>query len=152
LLDFVNIAKDFGSGTGLDFVLIGPVPVGPLPPMIRAAGYASSSIEAISACDLILSLSHFAESFGRTVAEAMAGGRPVIAYDHGHPSTLLKNGGGRLVPRFDWRSVAQQIRKIASDKELYKRLSEEGRTAARPLAEPWPQSLTEQIFGLTNSG
>lgn len=152
LLDFVNIAQALRSERGLDFVLIGPMPPIPLPKPIRAAGHVQTPAKAISECDLVLSLSHFAESFGRTVAEAMAAGRPVIAYDHGHPSTLLGNGGGILVPRGAWRSVARQIKRIAGDSALFERLAVEGRAAARPFAEPWPLSLTEQVFGLGNSG
>ncbi|UWR28354.1 glycosyltransferase (plasmid) [Sulfitobacter sp. S223] len=39
--------------------------------------------------DIVLSLSHVAESFGRTVLEAMAAGRPVICYDRGTPPELV---------------------------------------------------------------
>ena len=125
---------------------------GKLQSNVHAIGFAETPAKAISHCDIVLSLSHFAESFGRTIAEAMAAGRPVIAYDHGHPSELLKNGGGVLVPRFDWKSAARQIRRIARNKALYERLAVEGRSAARPLAEHWPISLIEQIFGLGNPG
>lgn len=152
LLDFLRIAQALGAETGLKFVLVGPLPQLPLPPNVHAVGFAETPAKAIAHCDIVLSLSHFAESFGRTIAEAMAAGRPVIAYDHGHPSELLKNGGGILVPRFDWRSAARQIRRIARDRALYERLSVEGRAAARPLAEPWPISLVERIFGLGNPG
>ncbi len=152
LLDFLRIARELRTETGLKFVLVGPLPQLPLPPRVRTTGFAETPTKAISHCDIVLSLSHFAESFGRSIAEAMAAGRPVIAYDHGHPSELLKSGGGILVPRFDWKSAARQIRRIARDRALYERLSVEGRAAARPLAEPWPLSLVEQIFGLGNSG
>jgi glycosyltransferase involved in cell wall biosynthesis len=152
LLDFVRIAQALRSEKSLDFVLVGPMPQSHLPKAIRAAGYVQTPVKAISQCDLVLSLSHFAESFGRTVAEAMAAGRPVIAYDHGHPSALLGNGGGILVPRGDWRSVARQIKRVAGNAALYERLAVEGRAAARPLAEPWPPALAEQVFGLGNSG
>ena len=152
LLDFLRIAQELGTETGLKFVLVGPSPQLPLPPNVHAIGFAETPAKAISHCDIVLSLSHFAESFGRTIAEAMAAGRPVIAYDHGHPSELLKNGGGVLVPRFDWKSAARQIRRIARNKALYERLAVEGRSAARPLAEHWPISLIEQIFGLGNPG
>lgn len=152
LLDFFRIAQELGAEAGLKFVLVGPLPELPVPPNVRAIGFAETPAKAISHCDIVLSLSHFAESFGRTIAEAMATGRPVIAYDHGHPSELLKNGGGILVPRFDWKSAARQIRRIARNRALYERLSVEGRAAARPLAEPWPKSLVAQIFGLGNPG
>lgn len=151
-LDFLRIAQELETETGLSFVLVGPLPQLPVPQNVNAIGFSESPAKAISHCDIVLSLSHFAESFGRTVAEAMAAGRPVIAYDCGHPSELLKNGGGILVPRFDWKSAARQIRRIARNRALYERLSVEGRAAARPLAEPWPISIVEQIFGLRNPG
>lgn len=44
----------------------------------------------IMACsDLVLSLSKKPESFGRTIIEAIALGKPVLAYDHGGASEIL---------------------------------------------------------------
>ncbi len=40
--------------------------------------------------DIVLSLSHKPESFGRTIVEAIALGKPVVAYDHGGAREILE--------------------------------------------------------------
>jgi glycosyltransferase involved in cell wall biosynthesis len=45
--------------------------------------------EIYSQCDAVVSLSHTPESFGRTVAESLAIGTPVIGYDHGGVAEIL---------------------------------------------------------------
>jgi Glycosyltransferase len=53
------------------------------PKNIKFLGYRKTSREVMAEANVVLNLSHFAESFGRTVAEAMAARRPVIAYNWG---------------------------------------------------------------------
>lgn len=45
--------------------------------------------EIMTCSDLVLSLSRKPESFGRTIIEAIALGKPVLAYDHGGASEIL---------------------------------------------------------------
>lgn len=45
----------------------------------------------MTSSDLVLSLSKKPESFGRTIIEAIALGKPVFAYDHGGASEILSN-------------------------------------------------------------
>jgi glycosyltransferase involved in cell wall biosynthesis len=65
--------------------------------------------QAYAASDLVLQLSRKPESFGRTVLEALAVGRPVLGWDHGGVGELLRElqPGGR-VPPFDARALAQR--------------------------------------------
>ncbi|MDX1572348.1 MAG: glycosyltransferase, partial [Xanthomonadales bacterium] len=66
--------------------------------------------------DVVLSLSTKAESFGRTVAEALALGRPVIGYDHGGVGEILARlyPQGR-VPVGDGRILVERIRSFLAD-------------------------------------
>jgi len=82
------------AGARAEFRLIGPSTreleaLKPWPENVQHVGYLNSPREAMEAVDIVLSLSHFAESFGRTVLEAMAAGRPVICYKRGTPPSLL---------------------------------------------------------------
>jgi glycosyltransferase involved in cell wall biosynthesis len=49
---------------------------GSLPENIVFSGYAPSPSEALARANMVLNLSNFEETFGRTVLEAMAAGRP----------------------------------------------------------------------------
>ena len=62
--------------------------------------------------DLVLSCSTKPEAFGRTVLEAQAMGRPVIAFDHGGSIELIKdNQNGTLCKISDINDLANKIEK-----------------------------------------
>lgn len=91
--DMVALAQA-AQGLPLRFVLIGPAHpdldgLGRLPANLTHAGYAAGAVAAMAQADIVLCLSHFAESYGRSVAEAMAAARPVITYRRGTPPRLL---------------------------------------------------------------
>ncbi|WP_037952988.1 glycosyltransferase family 4 protein, partial [Sulfitobacter donghicola] len=96
IADFIKIAHEVKqSGRPIRFLLIGPPTrdlhlLRPWPDNIEFRGYSASPVEAIAQADIVLSLSHFTESFGRTVMEAMAAARAVITYDRGTPAVLVK--------------------------------------------------------------
>ncbi|MEP3656158.1 MAG: glycosyltransferase [Litorimonas sp.] len=46
-------------------------------------GYVQDPKDAVRKLDVVVNLSLFAESFGRTAVEAMSAGRPIIGYNHG---------------------------------------------------------------------
>jgi glycosyltransferase involved in cell wall biosynthesis len=57
-----------------------------------------------------MSLSHVAESFGRTVLEALSAGRPVICYARGTPPDLVgDSGAGAVVPAGDTAAAARAL-------------------------------------------
>lgn len=62
---------------------------------ISFTGHRQDIRELFAVSCIVLSLSHEPEAFGRTVAEALHMGRPVIGYDHGGVGEIL----GRLFPR-----------------------------------------------------
>jgi glycosyltransferase involved in cell wall biosynthesis len=117
LTDFIKIAKAAGTmDLPLQFVLIGPTNehtdaiADALPANITLAGYACSPDVALAQLDILLNLSHFQESFGRTVAEAMLAGKAVIAYRWGALPELIQNGvTGFLVHLGDIDGVVQRL-------------------------------------------
>ena len=76
---------------------------------------------ALAQLDIVVNLSRFQESFGRTVLEAMAAARPVVAYDWGALGELVvaaENGDattGILVPFGDSLMAAQQVAMLVND-------------------------------------
>ena len=139
--DMVALARAFAAmGGRADFVLIGPATadlaaLGPLPPNLRHAGYAPSPVAALAQVDVVVSLSHFAESFGRTLLEAMTAGRPVIAYDRGAPPGLIGTGGaGLVVPPDDPAAVAAALGRLLSDPAALQAAAQAARARAALIA------------------
>jgi UDP-glucose:tetrahydrobiopterin glucosyltransferase len=53
------------------------------------------------------------EAFGNTCIEALAGGTPVIAFNHGGPSELIEDGvSGFLTPSGDVGAMADAVRRL----------------------------------------
>lgn len=132
------------AGAPVEVALIGPwTPelneYAPLPSNMSAPGYAERPADALVQVDVVLSLSHFAESFGRTVLEAMAAGRPVICYDRGMPVRLVRGrggdltAGGRVVPADDPAAVAEVLIWMSSHPRQLRRMSRMARLRARWL-------------------
>lgn len=118
--DFFDIAAKCQADSGLTFHIYGPR-TSELEWCLKQyalsnlndEGYVSNPMKAIEHVDIVLSLSHFNESFGRTVAEAQAAGRVAIAYDKGAPSELIEHEKtGFLVPFQDVESIATLLVKL----------------------------------------
>lgn len=80
-----------------------------LPDNLNICGYQADVKNALAKTHIILSLSHFQESFGRSVLEAMMCQRAVIAYDWGAVPELLNQGQGELVPYLDVQAVVNVL-------------------------------------------
>lgn len=107
------------------FLLVGPVNeyiqllITTMPSNIEVCGYKASPQEALKEADVILNLSNFQESFGRTVSEAMAAKRPVIAYRWGAIPELIDNGiNGYLVPFSDIEGLLSRVKVLIDDAEF----------------------------------
>ncbi|MCQ0090552.1 glycosyltransferase [Roseovarius sp. M141] len=130
------------AGVKAQFRLIGPcapdpAQFGKLPPNLCYAGYADSPVDAMKGADIVLSISHFAESFGRTVLEAMAAGRPVICYDRGTPPDLVGRDGsaGHVVAADDPQAVLDALRLLLGDATALTKVSDAARRRAWQLQQ-----------------
>lgn len=139
-LEVARVAQRMGLD--LRVTLIGPgtadlAALGPLPANMRHAGYALSPVAAMAQADVVLSLSHFAESFGRTVLEAMAAGRPVIAYARGTPPALIGPDGqaGFVVPPDDPGAVVRALLPLLEGPARLRAMSRAARARARTLCD-----------------
>ncbi|WP_432697904.1 glycosyltransferase [Marinobacterium sp. YM272] len=104
---------------------------GRAPANITYHGYVSDPAEVLADLDAVINLSRFQESFGRTVLEAMAAARPVVAYDWGALSELVVPGEtGYLAALGDVQAVAGYLRKLASAPESCAVLGHAGRERA----------------------
>lgn len=104
---------------------------GNAPGNIRYGGYVEQPAEALAQLDIVVNLSRFQESFGRTVLEAMAAGRPVVAYNWGALNELIVEGEtGFLVPFGEPLEAAQHVAQLAGDSDQCRRFGLAGRRRA----------------------
>lgn len=104
---------------------------GDVPDNLMVLGYIPKSQRALAEIDVLVNLSHFEESFGRTVLEAMAAGRPVIAYDRGALSELVKDGEtGYLVSFGRVEEVKYSIERLLESPSLLDAFGRAGRERA----------------------
>lgn len=139
IADFIQVARQCEDlANKAEFIVIGPdndytnrwkqqIADGLLPSNIKFAGYRDTPQQAMSEINVLLNLSQFAESFGRTVAEAMAAKRPVIAYEWGAlPELVLHDKNGYLAPFGDVAAVVEYVKKIVSNPKLIAKLGSAG--------------------------
>lgn len=85
----------------------------------------------VAEMDLLLHLTSVPETFGRVIAEAMAAGRPAIAFDHGAAAEIIEDEHtGWLCPTGDVDSVAGRVATMRADCEVFERMSRTARRAA----------------------
>lgn len=140
--DFLAVARIVAAEQRpVRFLLIGPPTqdlhlMRPWPDTVDFRDYAASPAAALEQADIVMSLSKFAESFGRTVMEAMAAGRPVVCYDRGAPPTLMQSGAcGFVVPADDIQAAANAVLALEAARHQLPRLSRAARVRARQLQE-----------------
>lgn len=140
LRDFVEIARMIGRELDqAEFVVIGPetrqtrlwqeeIEAGTLPSNLKFLGYRDTPQAAMSELDVLLNLSAFAESFGRTVAEAAAAGKPAIAYHWGAlPEVVVHAKTGYLAGYRDLEDVARRVRELAGSRARVREMGEAAR-------------------------
>lgn len=83
---------------------------------------------------VITSVSHSGgpETFGRTIIEAWAHARPVVAFAAGAPAGIIRHlHDGILVPEGDEAALADALHQLRSDEALRERLARNGHARAR---------------------
>lgn len=111
-------------------------------------GWVENLPSLIASADLLVSAAR-QESFGLTVAEAMASGTPVVATRSGGPQEIIEHmQSGILVPVDDPEGLAQAIVCILDDPNLARRLSENGvrRVNEEFTLENYVSSIQEGIL------
>lgn len=152
IADFLAVARATPRGRAR-FVLIGPdTPdlnrLKPLPANVTHAGYAAGPAEALAQADVVMSLSRVAESFGRTVLEALTAGRPVIAWDRGTPPELIgDSGAGAVVPAGDTRAAARALSALLDTPGGLETASARARARAAELRAQARAVPASAIFG-----
>jgi GT2 family glycosyltransferase/glycosyltransferase involved in cell wall biosynthesis len=150
--DFFKVAQRCeGLVPNARFIVIGPesdhlneLKQSGIPANLTIAGYAPNPAAALSKLNVVLSLSHFAESFGRTVAEAQAARRPVIGYRHGAVPELVEDGvTGYLAPYLDTDAIVKAVTRLCARPELIRIMGEAGRS--KMLASCTPATLLENL-------
>lgn len=93
--------------------------------------YADTIAEALKASHVVMNLSRFEESFGRTVVEAMAAGRPVVSYRYGALPEIIEHYSTGLLAEFgNFEEASFYISQLYRDKQLYSRMSLSSQKAA----------------------
>jgi glycosyltransferase involved in cell wall biosynthesis len=132
----------------LEFVVVGPrtahideiarvVQEADVPVNVRFAGYVAEPIEAIRQVNVVVSFSIVAESFGRTLAEAMAARRPVIAYARGAAPEFVRDGiDGFIIPSLDFAQALRRIETLADEPARMSAMGNAGRARVTELFAP----------------
>ena len=154
--DFVRLAKLAEDELPqVRFVLIGPEnehvarllgAADMQPKNLEVAGYVRDPRSAIERVNIVMNLSNFSESFGRTVAEGMAARRPVIVYDHGALPELVRHEvDGFVLPYRDYGRALDPLRAFCERPELIREMGEAARSRCVELfsKEAMATSLTE---------
>ncbi|MDP2597676.1 glycosyltransferase [Alteromonas stellipolaris] len=83
---------------------------------VRIRGYTDKVSTEILNNDIVLCLSSFKESFGRTAAEAMVHKRVVVGYQWGAIEELVDESSGILVPFKNVEQIAENLKELSVEK------------------------------------
>ena len=101
------------------------------PSNLNFIDYQDSSARAIQLVNVVVNFSHFKESFGRTVLEGMAAGRPTLTYDWGALNELVEDEKtGFLVPYREPNLAVKFVQVLCKDLDNLERMGEAARLRA----------------------
>jgi glycosyltransferase involved in cell wall biosynthesis len=129
---FISVGREFG----LDGQKIrNRAKVSGISDKMRFMGFREDIAEILQSVDLVV-LASWIESFSRTVCEAMAASKPVVATRCGGPEEIVVDGvTGLLVPIKSPENLAEAILKILGSEQVRKRMGEAGRGRAEELLD-----------------
>lgn len=100
-----------------------------------------------ASCDVYCSPALGNESFGIVLLEAMASGKPIIASDiPGYRSVLTDGEQGLLVQPRDVSGLARTIVRVVKDRELARRMGENGLRRALDFSWPVVAGRVEAVY------
>ncbi len=107
------------------------------------------TLDVLSEIDIVVHPS-LRDSFGTAVVEAMAAGRPVICLDTGAPASIVRQGGGIVVPVSRNGDLCEllhcSLRRLVRDVELRHRLGREAREIAIQYAADRQSALVSATY------
>jgi len=107
------------------------------PVKLTFLGYIPDPVDALRRVNVVVSLSEVAESFGRTIAEAMAARRPVVAYRWGAAPELVRHAtDGFLIPFLDLPLALQRLGMLADAPAIVAEMGGFARERAKRLFAP----------------
>ncbi|QPG06024.1 glycosyltransferase [Salinimonas marina] len=112
-------------------------------------GYVARPYEALKNADVILSLSHFQESFGRTVVEGMLAGCIPVGYAWGALPEVVDSSVGHLVPFGDYEEIVNTLKKLTEGTDQLAELKQYAKSFAsarfndKQIGDALYQTLTE---------
>ena len=99
---------------------------------VTFTGHVHDARPYIAAADIVVHSSINPEPFGLVIAEALAEGRPVVAFDEGGPAEMIESGrSGRLVEPGDVDAMASAIDELLRRPDLRARISDGARQRAK---------------------
>jgi len=111
------------------------------------AGHQQDMPAAYAAMDIAVHCSVEPEPFGRVVIEAMAAGRPVVAYAMGGPKEIVVDGEtGLLVPPGDYEALGRATLALLRDPDRRRELGEAAR--ARVVAHYDAHDVARRVEGV----
>ncbi|AMJ88203.1 glycosyltransferase [Alteromonas sp. Mac1] len=138
--DFFEIASLCKDSPKIQFTLYGPSTIDTKKASqkfgcsnIEIAGYVDEPLEALKKHDVVLALSNFKESFGRTVAEAMSLGKVVVAYNWGALGELIDEESGFLVEYKDINTIVATLQLLSKNIKLRERIQYSAALRAKAL-------------------
>ena len=133
LADFYAMAQAAKTqALALEFTLFGPMTEALAllqqqhPDLVRYGGYTDTPAQALAQLDAVLNLSTVAESFGRTVLEALATQRLVLAYSHGALADWLSPDFALLAAPGDWQQLLAQLINLLQQPKRLEQMAKQG--------------------------
>lgn len=156
--DFFEVASLCNESSNIQFTIYGPITNDVTMAVKRfgdanvtVAGYVEKPKEAMSEHHIVLALSHFKESFGRTVAEAMSLGRVVVGYDWGAVSELVDKQSGILVDYKSTTGIVDALLTLNSNPDLLASMGSFAAKRAKELfsRDTFDKELANQIVKIS---